>query len=1069
MNNEHEILQALYELIGKLDNRISGLGDSVKEYGKTSKGASDNTKDFAKEVDRLQLNINPLKKEIYGAAESARDLAKKMGEAGESASKFYKKAETLRHVGFVFGELSTGITSVLGVMDHLHNKFDKQFKVTKDYFQILSQSAMTFGTYTGGLRSAVLLQDNFQKTLEKIRNESYLTTPQAQALFDTIQKGYRGVRDDSALNSMSDLTAELSRTYVTAEEATKAFQDLQSAASKYAEVKNMLYKGDNLSDEKMMQMLNAGALNYEQIERIREVRQMRNASPEDRATFERGRERATNVQRENQAYGEREFRENLATADNKIAQSYLSLSKGFNSLGIELDKTIGGLRALSGILGDLSILSGGMSGGIEIGGNRMLARASRGKIAAGVAAPSVLNALSQFSKGKVMGGVGSLLGGGVAAAGIESGAVTPVYITGSAIPIGGSGPLDAALGAMGGGVGWKTILTRIGVPLATAAAGTWLTTKLYSDIEEHDPEYNGVSKERKAESMRKINKWGWIGGMVAGAGTGAALGALGANPFTIVAGALIGGISGALGGASLADAMDSPEKINNSLESIKDKSKDIFGKWQEINQEFEFSIEFSKQMQQAYGGVVGELSGMTGLGQRAEQAAMGQLSALKDQLSSELKKEASYDEEFIKPITAEVNANLADPNFVSNKMKILEEQIKAAAAAEINPEGTDQDRENARQRRLSLERNKRKASEDPEFFRNQERERLVSLEHGKEALHLSNIALSYKNMKSEIEAALVSERDLVEQKKIEADLARSEVELSREARLGMGVDYQLTLKNIAAVNEQLVAENNVLSVMKEQYNAEKDKKSDKAIYLLKQIQKEQTTINNLDRERLALAKDIREGYLQAFDAAVIGAGAFAQLLPKEGFGHQYFANTPTLGGVQGTGPLISSPTMVTTSGIQYGKNAAGYMAETARENKWANGILGPGMYNTAQDAIGGIGALAQEAGMNTGAGKNINLGNVATMRGNNIMGGVAGGLASTGNFIVKALGMGGLLGSEQTAAASSATQVAFQAVGTVTVPVVFDIKDEKGSHVATANASINLIQRQFANGGFSSL
>ena len=59
-------------------------------------------------------------------------------------------------------------------------------------------------------------------------------------------------------------------------------------------------------------------------------------------------------------------------------------------------------------------------------------------------------------------------------------------------------------------------------------------------------------EERGDEAMRAGGRVG--GGFAGGAVTGAGLGALGANPFTIGVGALIGGIAGSLAGEGIVEA-----------------------------------------------------------------------------------------------------------------------------------------------------------------------------------------------------------------------------------------------------------------------------------------------------------------------------------------------------------------------------------------------------------------------------------------------------------------------------------------------------------------------------------
>jgi len=708
MNNEQEMLQALLEIMGKFDSRISELKSSIDNYSNTMKKSSDVSREFSREASSAKDKVSPLKNEIDGASASVGKMSKGLSEATKNVEYFGTSTKAFKLASDGAALLATGITGVLGVMDHLHNKFDKQFKITKDYYQILSQSAMTFGTYNGGLKSSIELQDSFQKTLEKIKNESYLTTPQAQALFNTIQSGYKGIRDDSALKSMSDLTAELSRTYVTAEEATKAFQDLQSASSKYAEVKKMLYSHEDLSEGKMMQMLVSGALSYQEIERMREVQSTRNASPEDRARFEEGRGKATQVQRENQSYQERGFRESLETSNSSIAQGYLESSKRANDFGERMAETIGPLRAFTGALGDFAALTGGISKGLGFG-SKGIGKMTQGAMAGG--SDAIDGALAAM-RGDFTGALGSGAKGLMKGVGVATGNVTPVHIASSAVPMGGTSlgaPLDAAEAAIGGGA-WTKIMAKvasigIGYAASAAAAGvatTAIGTYGYSYFEKNDSEYNGVSEEEKNKKLANQKTGGWIGGL-SGAAIGAAIGTAILPGIGTLAGAAIGGISGSIGGSGIVDFFNNPDKVSDALKESQEelnkfdeKSKDIFARWQEINQEFEFNIGFSKQMQQAYGGVISELSGMTGLGQAAEQAALSQSASMKDQLEMQLKKEMSYEKDMIKPKEDQLNEAKANVNYSAGRRKEQEDTIASANAILKNSGASPEEKENAK-------------------------------------------------------------------------------------------------------------------------------------------------------------------------------------------------------------------------------------------------------------------------------------------------------------------------------------------------------------------------------------
>ena len=56
---------------------------------------------------------------------------------------------------------------------------------------------------------------------------------------------------------------------------------------------------------------------------------------------------------------------------------------------------------------------------------------------------------------------------------------------------------------------------------------------------------------------------------------------------------------------------------------------------------------------------------------------------------------------------------------------------------------------------------------------------------------------------------------------------------------------------------------------------------------------------------------------------VFGMGAFAKIMPSQGFGHQFFATTPSLGGRVEDEPGISEPTKYTTTGLKFGEEGLG--------------------------------------------------------------------------------------------------------------------------------------------------
>ena len=160
--------------------------------------------------------------------------------------------------------------------------------------------------------------------------------------------------------------------------------------------------------------------------------------------------------------------------------------------------------------------------------------------------------------------------------------------------------------------------------------------------------------------------------------------------------------------------------------------------------------------------------------------------------------------------------------------------------------------------------------------------------------------------------------------------SKSEKDLHEIKRMGMGVSYDDTVRNIQALAVEV-------SVSKQAYRNKlklaNEWKNDPFKYEQYMTEATQLRAESIKKETelYSEAKGMREGYLDAFRSEMSATGGYAELFPTRDSGIQNFAKSLALGGTNVAG--VDTPGKYTTSGVKFDKEGQERVADALLDTK----------------------------------------------------------------------------------------------------------------------------------------
>ena len=159
---------------------------------------------------------------------------------------------------------------------------------------------------------------------------------------------------------------------------------------------------------------------------------------------------------------------------------------------------------------------------------------------------------------------------------------------------------------------------------------------------------------------------------------------------------------------------------------------------------------------------------------------------------------------------------------------------------------------------------------------------------------------------------------------------KSEKELHAIKRMGMGVSYDDTVKNIQALANEVALSQ---KLYKDRLKLAKQSQDDPVKYATYMKEATQLRAESIQKETelYSEAKGMREGYLDAFRSEMSATGGYAELFPTRDSGIQNFAKSLALGGTGVAG--VDTPGKYTTAGVKFDKEGQERVADVLLDTK----------------------------------------------------------------------------------------------------------------------------------------
>lgn len=725
------------------------------------------------------------------------------------------------------------------IPDTLSKSFGSSFKTIGRFENQIYLSSVRLSVLNKEFISIGRTQQIYRGHIDAITKATYLSTLEAKSLFDQLNSGFTGIKTEATVKQIADITINMSKLGLTAEETQKKIQAMGNALN-FNQMKRAL--AGNASSKDMGDLFvgaTTGVISNEAFFTATEAN--------SRNKMYGGRETAELDARRSQVSGNRAFAEAQAITQNSAARGIVTLGIEADRLGIEFASLTAKVEVLSEVMGSAAKIVTPFVGSIEYtktlpglfggvkssifkkgGGDAMSAASGLAGLAGGRAGGAIARATGNVVDVYVVNMPGSI-GSGVGASGNSA-----------------TGPL-----ASGGAVAATGMAARL-APAAKLLRGAKLPIiggLIAGGLTAADPDFEGATNKIGAGVLSGgMTTLGMAGGAAAGASLGAAGG-----PVGIAAGTIIGGIIGSgigdivgtkvahalygSGKTSKEDRIEEPyERKKREMELAAAGNVNNGDDYSQLLSNLEESVNKFGLMAQAAEKVSSSIGAAVSL--------MGQIPALADTATSAINKQVSLKSEEIKMLDDQIGK--------------MEEQYRIAT------EKNEIDKANSI--RMSLD----------------------EVQSKRQTKYYEQQLLSVEGIKRPFE-------DRIKLQQVSGDLASAELERNKALRMGIGVNYEDTKRVVQALGAKLAIEKQEVVALEKQARIEKDPIVRKQLEM-EAAQAQQRALQT-ETKMLEEARSMREGYLDSLEETVAGLGAYAKILPKQGRGNQFFADSPSLGRV----------------------------------------------------------------------------------------------------------------------------------------------------------------------------
>lgn len=899
--------EKIVKILEDIRSNLNAVSSAQNTASASTRKLSKDEADLVGKVAKTSDAVDAQGKKLVG-------LSKVLAENHQQITKYGKGFVAAGASMMAFSGLAALPIKAAGMLDR---SFGGAFKTVGEFENkifLTSQSLKAMGAQMGSLTS---IQKTYSSGIDDISSKTLLSRKESELLFGSLLKGMKGARGGietlkdgtkvftgqaAALKSLATMSAQLGGSY---EETAQKAQRLGQAMSQYAEVQKMIeeIKKGGMSGSSMSQLVLMGEMNPQMQQQIQDMMELNENIGRGKA----------GVGRESFVIG-KETQQQKANAELKIQQDLVK--KELVKLTQQLSKsTYAWTESNSALMSSMMVWGKGLeiAGGVAlgVGGGMMGAGAVGSRLAGGRGGGKMFAAAA----GLLPGAFGSLGG----AAGVASGSVTPVFVTNAGAI--GKGMMGG--GGFGGRKGsWLKKALGIGaVAVGTAgaaAAGAYGASSLYGAWEQGDPEYRGMSAEEKQRKIGGIKKKGFIGGAISGLATGAGIGAMGANPFTVIAGALIGGVVGALGTMSIADFFDKNKGAKAAVKEPIEQSAAVDKERQKLGKAYSLLMQGIQEARRATAFTIQKAQFAAGAAGTEAGAFAGGGVGFRGQAGAAMQKQAA-----------------------AMQTEAVQRRTVAAAMKDTGEKGFGADLqkqiENAKQEMSLLTDEVAIGAKKSQIAGLVEQEKNLQLTASKELAAALNLEIGA--FKKNMEAAVQESKALQESAAAQTSYASAMRDYHNELRLGIGVSYKDQLNVVKALKTEASAAWHEVSATQKLYDKAMGSGNLKEAKTLEiELRKQEAKAIQKETAALREAKGMREGYLDAIKAEVFGMGGYTEFVAERGSGAQFFGEAAGVGGKGKS--AIGGPARYTKEGLRF---AGGQEAGTDAYTKQFQSFLGKSM------------------------------------------------------------------------------------------------------------------------------
>lgn len=854
--------------------------------------------DLNRLIDRLDKLID-LQQGVAGEFDAMTTKVDRFGEKGEQSanrarSAFKKFYEDLAITSKFVKD------SITVIPNTLEQSFGRSFKTIGQFENQIFIASKRLEAMNRGYSDVARTQKIYRDQIEAITRATFLSRQESKALFDQLNYGFKGIKTDSTIRQITNITTNLGRLGLTAEEVQRKIQQVGNAVD-FAEMRRALEGGASRGDMRKLAM--ARRLGLISRDALFTAQESQNAALNRNMTDPR--QTAVRDAARTQSGENRRFAEMEAVTQEKIAQAYVDLGTVTNRLGENIAELTSKLDMLSTISGDFSKIAS------TIGGAGSYAKGMFGGFGGGPAG-------RQSLAGSAMALAGGKLGGSAA---LLTGNATPVFVVN--MPGGGISTIAGRAGATAAGgvtaaAGGAAAAAGAGITAAQMAAGRRSISLLGNDLSRMaygtraivNPWAMGANAPTMGARVGEIGSRLRVGaraGSIGGAGA-----SMGARSVPIVGALLAGGIE-----ASRDDYQGAGNKLGAGATTT-------VGTLGGAAMGAAIGTAIAPVIGTAIGGIAGGLLGSFG-GSRAARAIFGKdnekgVSYDNDRLDK-IREEAEIARSIMalqKDINGTLRTGTDHVGELTSKLEEAEVQfgLMAMAADKVASSisgavstmgqfpGLADQTAGAMQYQASIMNHQLllMAKQENILAKNLQ----LAIQRGdEEEIYIAQMDLAemqsqrinkyYQQQQILIESIKKPFEDRIKLQQINVDLASAELERNKALRLGIGINYRDQVRLVATLADKVKLEKQAADALMQQAKMAQDPAVRKQLEM-EAAQAQQRALQS-ETKMLEEAKSMREGYLDSLEETVAGLGAYAKILPKQGFGNQFFADTPSLGRV----------------------------------------------------------------------------------------------------------------------------------------------------------------------------